>query len=543
MRRWPRATRGACRHRARPGFHCPCHWVLTRPCWRVALSSAFFYESGPYQEWLLAQVAQRMELHCSGLRVADVGGGTGNFSALLAAHAGLVAPVLCVDNSPDMLAVAASRPGVTPVCLDALAFSQSEGRAYDRALLKEIVHHLPAADVAPMYSGLASQLTPGGVCCTVTRPQEVDYPLFGAAAEVWKAKQPAVEALAAAMRAAGFQDVRVESATYHATMPKHRWFAMVRARFWSTFSAFTDEELERGVGELEARYTGMEEVAFNDRLLFLIGRAPDSRAADFARDGVLLSQRLLSADEAAAAYAGLSAYEAACGGSVEGEQRFKAHLLLPWLWDLVHHPAIVDLACAALRSDQVACWSTDIFAKPGGGGGLYTPWHQDSTYVSMAPPDSLTVWLALTKSGPDSGGLLFLPSSHTGGQRPHSRGPADGNMLLAQQHIPADDAALVHADAQAVTCALRPGEGTAHHLCTIHRSGANTSAQPRVGIALRYMAASVVQSRQPRDSVTVVRGPDSAFEARHELERGPSGSDEEIRAAWRRAVARVPPDA
>ena len=530
-------------YRAHPGCTAP---RLTFPCCRVAPTSAFFYESGPYQEWLLAQVAQRMELHSSGLRVADVGGGTGNFSALLAAHAGLLAPVLCVDNSPDMLAVAASRPGVTPVCLDALAFSASEGRVYDRALLKEIVHHLPESDVAPMYSGLAAQLTPGGVCCTVTRPQEVDYPLFGAAAEVWKAKQPAVEALAAAMVAAGFQDVRVESATYHATMPKHRWLAMVRARFWSTFSAFTDEELERGVGELEERYTSQEEVAFNDRLLFLLGRAPDTRAADFARDGVLLSQKLLSADEAAAAYAGLRAYETACGGAIAGEQRFKAHLLLPWLWQLVHHPAIVDLACSALRSDQVACWSTDIFAKPGGGGGLYTPWHQDSTFVSMAPPDSLTVWLALTHSGPDSGGLLFLPGSHAGGQRPHVRGPAgggdsDGNMLLAQQRIPADDAALVNADAQAVTCALRPGEGTAHHLCTVHRSGANTSAQPRVGIALRYMAASVVQSRQPRDSVAVVRGPDRAFEERHELEREPTGSDDDA-AAWRRAVARVPPD-
>ena len=505
---------------------------------------AFFYSAGPYQEWLLDQVAQRLDLSDSRLRVADVGGGTGNFSARLAAHAGLVAPVLCVDNSPDMLAVAAARPGVTPVCLDALAFSCSEGRAYDRALLKEIVHHLPPSDVAPMYSGLAAQLTPGsGVCCTVTRHQEVDYPLFEAAAQVWREKQPAVEALEAAMRAAGFQDVRVESATYRATMPKQRWFAMVRARFWSTFSNFTDDELERGLGELEARYQGQEEVTFNDRLLFLLGRAPDCRAADFARDGVLLSQRLLSADEAHAAYEGLRAYETACGGAIEGEQRFKAHLLLPWLWRLVHHPAMVGLACAALGSDSVACWSIDIFAKPGGAA-LHTPWHQDSTYVGMAPPHSLTVWLALTASGPDSGGLLFLPGSHTGGQRPHVRGPADGqNMLLAQQRIPADDVALAHADAQAVTCALQPGEGTAHHLCTIHRSGANSSQQPRIGIAFRYMSADVMQSRQPTDSVTVVRGPASAFAARHELEREPqAGDDGAALLAWRRAVARVPPD-
>lgn len=59
----------------------------------------------------------------------------------------------------------------------------------------------------------------------------------------------------------------------------------------------------------------------------------------------------------------------------------QAHLLLPWLWELVHHPRVVGAVQQALGGCRnVLCWSTDIFSKEPGGGG-YTSWHQDSTYV------------------------------------------------------------------------------------------------------------------------------------------------------------------
>ena len=50
-------------------------------------------------------------------------------------------------------------------------------------LPQELVHHIPEADVAAMYGRLYRQLAPGGVALTITRPQEVDYPLFARARE------------------------------------------------------------------------------------------------------------------------------------------------------------------------------------------------------------------------------------------------------------------------------------------------------------------------------------------------------------------------
>lgn len=43
---------------------------------------------------------------------------------------------------------------------------------------------LPPQDVPALYAGLYAQLAPGGCAVTITRPQEVDYPLFARAREV-----------------------------------------------------------------------------------------------------------------------------------------------------------------------------------------------------------------------------------------------------------------------------------------------------------------------------------------------------------------------
>lgn len=54
---------------------------------------------------------------------------------------------------------------------------------------------------------------------------------------------------------------------------------------------------------------------------------------------------------------------------------------------------------------------------------------------------------------------------------------------------------------------LAPGQASLHHICLAHRSGpAAPDSTPRLGIALRYMAAHVRQGLDPRDSVAVVAG-------------------------------------
>lgn len=150
---------------------------------------------------------------------------------------------------------------------------------------------MPAEQLAALCTGLGRQLTPGGV----GGPQEVDYPLFTAARQVWRDNQPAHSLCTDAMETAGLQvrpttrvtcdysvfmqssnpdlsaafrhelssiegvqnpangvmQVEVVEVDYTVRLPKAQWFRMVRARFWSTFSHFTDEQLEKGIAELE----------------------------------------------------------------------------------------------------------------------------------------------------------------------------------------------------------------------------------------------------------------------------------------------------
>ena len=54
-------------------------------------------------------------------------------------------------------------------------------------------------------------------------------------------------------------------------LEKARWFKMVRARFWSTFSHFSDEELEQGIAELDLKFTEVE-LRFNDVLVFVTAK-------------------------------------------------------------------------------------------------------------------------------------------------------------------------------------------------------------------------------------------------------------------------------
>ena len=58
-----------------------------------------------------------------------------------------------------------------------------------------------------------------------------------------------------------------------------------------------------------------------------------------------------------------------------------------------------------------------------------------------------------------------------------------------------------------VAVPLRGGQATIHNFLTIHESGPNQSTtKPRIGLALRYMAATVRQTGRVRESVTLISG-------------------------------------
>ena len=178
--------------------------------------------------------------------------------------------------------------------------------------------------------------------------------------------------------------------------------------------------------------------------------------------------------------------------------RFKSHLLLPWLYEmLVNNDHLKEMACALLATDDVVIWSTDWCVKPTSSRHHFT-WHQDSTYSKFGE-EGATLWLAFSHVRTTSGPLLFRRSSHLLGQLPHIESEDESNLLAFGQYIP--DERLEGRNwtsMEIVPAELNPGQASVHSFLTIHSSAANCDECDRVGLAVRIVRASAGIGRNDR---------------------------------------------
>lgn len=227
---------------------------------------------------------------------------------------------------------------------------------------------------------------------------------------------------------------------------------------------------------------------------------PDQIAA-YARDGFVAPVQAFGAEEIAGPAAKLEALMRAEGGTLSRRTNQKPHLLLPFLADMVRHPAILD-AVEDLLGPDLLVWGSGFFHKPAGDP-AFVSWHQDSTYWGLSKPDVATAWIAFTPSTPESGCMRVAPGTHLADQMPHRDTFAADNLLTRGQEIDAEVD-----PSQAVDIVLAPGEMSLHHVRLVHGSEPNRSARPRTGFAIRYIPTSVRQLVGERDSATLVRGVD-----------------------------------
>lgn len=143
----------------------------------------------------------------------------------------------------------------------------------------------------------------------------------------------------------------------------------------------------------------------------------EAQVAQYREEGYLAPIRVMSEDEAAALRARLEAAEARTGGPLRGELRHKAHLLFPFLAELVRHPRILDAIEDVLGPDLL-CWNSNFFIKEAASPS-FVSWHQDSTYWGLSAPDVATAWIALTPSTAANGAMAVIPGSHKLDQVPH----------------------------------------------------------------------------------------------------------------------------
>ena len=194
----------------------------------------------------------------------------------------------------------------------------------------------------------------------------------------------------------------------------------------------------------------------------------------YRSDGFYFPVPVLSPAEARSYRDRLEANERTLGGPLSGNMRQKPHLLFTWANELARHPKILDAVEDVIGPD-ILCWSTTFFTKEAHSPS-FVSWHQDATYWGLSTNDVITAWVAFADSAVESGAMKFWPGSHLKNQIEHRDTFAADNLLTRGQEIAVDVPA-----GEGVDVPLKAGEMSLHHVLLVHGSGANTTADRRIG--------------------------------------------------------------
>lgn len=200
-------------------------------------------------------------------RLVDLGCGTGMYSLDVLEQVPLSEPVVCVDPFEEMLDQIPDDAPVVKRTEDAVSFSQRPGRC-DKVLMKEAVHHIE--DKETLFGNLHEQLSDGGKILLVHVPPKLNYPLFRAALERCERWLADPDLLEPALRDCGFE-VHRDAVDYVHRLPKEHYVKMVRERYMSVLTTFSEDELEDGIAEMERTYAGDDVLEFTDHFDYIVG--------------------------------------------------------------------------------------------------------------------------------------------------------------------------------------------------------------------------------------------------------------------------------
>src|SRR5262249_21385994 len=125
----------------------------------------------------------------------------------------------------------------------------------------------------------------------------------------------------------------------------------------------------------------------------------DAAISRYQGDGVLFPVSVMADSEAVALRRRMEDCECRYGRLPYAP---KPHLVLPFVADLVRHPAILD-AVESLIGPDILLWDSSFIVKEPGDGKRVS-WHQDLTYWGLEPTEGVvSIWLALAPATVESG--------------------------------------------------------------------------------------------------------------------------------------------
>ncbi|MFC7217593.1 hypothetical protein ACFQLX_05300 [Streptomyces polyrhachis] len=101
-------------------------------------------------------------------------------------------------------------------------------------------------------------------------PAAIGYPLFEAALTRFEELQPDPAVIEGQLQAAGLE-VGLSHVEHELRIDREKYFGMVRGRYMSLLSTFSDSEIEQGIEEMRAAHPEPV-LVFPDRFVFILGR-------------------------------------------------------------------------------------------------------------------------------------------------------------------------------------------------------------------------------------------------------------------------------
>ena len=132
-----------------------------------------------------------------------------------------------------------------------------------------------------------------------------------------------------------------------------------------------------------------------------------------------------------------------------------------------------------LVGDNVCYWYNQFVTKlpDAASGKSEFPWHQDNSYINIAPATNVTIWVALDDVDEENGCVWVMPRTHLDGLLDHTpKADTWHHEVLTQ--------------GDGVPAVLKAGEAVAFTALTLHRSKLNHTQEPRRGFFMGYADAN-----------------------------------------------------
>jgi ectoine hydroxylase-related dioxygenase (phytanoyl-CoA dioxygenase family) len=159
----------------------------------------------------------------------------------------------------------------------------------------------------------------------------------------------------------------------------------------------------------------------------------------------------------------------------------QAHTRSDFLKRFVKSPIYLE-ACARFIGPDADLYYNQLVHKPPEKG-RYFGWHQDSGYVVTEPLEYITCWTAITRSFLENGCIWVVPGSHKWGLQEHVY-----DNDLREYQVKVDES-------KAIPVPMERGQVAIFSSLTLHKSGPNTSNEPRLGYVPQYHVPRVISKR------------------------------------------------